>query len=69
MWAPTVAGTLLVTVLGGYAPAGFALPGKIILFVGALAILMVPHPTILIQPYALLGVVDLQTRWSGWPWC
>ncbi len=56
----TVIGTLLVTVLGGYALARFHFPGKNLLFLGALAILMVPHPTILVPLYTMLNWVGLQ---------
>lgn len=56
----TVIGTLLVTVLGGYALARFSFPGKNLLFLGALAILMVPHPTILVPLYTMLNWVGLQ---------
>ena len=61
----TVVGTLLVTVLGGYALARFSFPGKNVLFVGALAILMIPHPTILIPLYTLLRLVNLQNSLIG----
>ena len=55
-----VAGTLVVTVLGGYALARFSFPGKNLLFLGALAILMVPHPTILVPLYTMLNFVGMQ---------
>lgn len=55
-----VVGTLVVTVLGGYALARFSFPGKNLLFLGALAILMVPHPTILVPLYTMLNFVGLQ---------
>jgi multiple sugar transport system permease protein len=58
--ALTVAGTLLVTILGGYALARFRFPGKDLLFIGALAILMIPHPTILVPLYTMLNWVGLQ---------
>lgn len=58
--ALTVVGSLLVTVLGGYALARFRFPGKDLLFIGALAILMVPHPTILVPLYTMLNWVGLQ---------
>ena len=58
--ALAVVGTLIVTVLGGYALARFAFPGKNLLFLGALAILMVPHPTILVPLYTMLNFVGLQ---------
>jgi multiple sugar transport system permease protein len=55
-----VTGTLLVTITGGYAVARFRFPGKNLLFVGALAILMIPHPTILLPIYTLLSRLGLQ---------
>ncbi len=55
-----VVGTLLVTVLGGYALARYTFPFKNLLFLGALAILMVPHPTILVPLYTMLNWVGLQ---------
>ncbi|WP_235038019.1 carbohydrate ABC transporter permease [Microbacterium sp. 18062] len=55
-----VAGTLLVSVLGGYAFARFRFPGKNLIFLGALAILMIPHPTILVPLYTMLGWVGMQ---------
>jgi len=58
--AVAVAGTLLVTIAGGYAVARFRFPGKNLLFVGALAILMIPHPTILLPIYTLLSKIGLQ---------
>ncbi|WP_369053248.1 carbohydrate ABC transporter permease [Kineococcus terrestris] len=61
----TVAGTLVVTVLGGYAFARFQFPGKDLLFLGALAILMIPHPTILIPLYEILRTVGLQNSLVG----
>lgn len=56
----SVVGTLVVTVLGGYALARYRFPGKNLLFIGALAILMVPHPTILVPLYTMLNWVGLQ---------
>src|SRR5690349_18350702 len=56
----TVAGTLAVSILGGYAFGRFSFPGKNVLFVVTLAILMVPYPTILIPLYVMLGWFDLQ---------
>ncbi|MDB5244129.1 MAG: carbohydrate transporter permease [Spirosoma sp.] len=61
----SVLGTLVVTVLGGYALARFTFPGKNLLFLGALAILMIPHPTILIPLYTLLGYAGLQNSLLG----
>jgi len=56
----TVLGALLVTVAGGYAFARFRFPGKNLLFLGALAILMIPHPTILVPLYTMLRFLNLQ---------
>ena len=44
----TVALTLVVSLLGGYAFARFRFPGKDLLFLSTLAILMVPYATLLI---------------------
>lgn len=55
-----VIGTLLVAILGGYALARYQFPFKNLLFLGALAILMVPHPTILVPLYTMLNFVGLQ---------
>ena len=63
--ALTVLGTLLVSVLGGYAFGRFAFPGKNLLFLVTLAILMVPYPTILIPLYVLLGWLHLQNSLIG----
>ena len=63
--AITVAGTLGVSLLGGYAFARFRFPGKNLLFVATLAILMVPHATILIPLYVLLGKVGLTNSLVG----
>lgn len=57
--AVTVAVTLVVSVLGGYAFAKFAFPGKNVLFLGTLAILMVPYATLLIPLYVLLRAIGL----------
>lgn len=63
--AMTVSGTLLVSVLGGYAFGRFRFPGKNLLFLATLAILMVPYPTILIPLYVLLGDLGLQNSLVG----
>ena len=63
--ALTVAGTLVVSVLGGYAFGRFTFPGKNLLFLVTLAILMVPYPTILIPLYVLLGWLNLQNSLLG----
>lgn len=57
--AITVAGSLLTATLAGYAFARFRFPGRNLLFVGILAILMVPHVAILIPLYVLLGWFEL----------
>lgn len=61
----TVAGTVVVSTLGGYAFARFRFPGKNLLFLATLAILMVPYATILIPLYVLLGYVGLQNSLVG----
>lgn len=63
--AMTVAGTLVVSVFGGYAFGRFRFPGKNLLFLATLAILMVPYPTILIPLYVLLGWLGLQNSLLG----
>jgi len=55
-----VLGTLIVSVLGGYAFARYSFPGKNLIFLGALAFLMIPHPTILVPLYTMLTWVGLQ---------
>jgi multiple sugar transport system permease protein len=55
----TVVVTLAVSVLGGYAFARFAFPGKNLLFLVTLAILMVPYATLLIPLYVLLRTIGL----------
>jgi multiple sugar transport system permease protein len=61
----TVAGTLVVSTFGGYAFGRFNFPGKNVLFMLTLAILMVPYPTILIPLYVLLGWLHLQNSLIG----
>jgi multiple sugar transport system permease protein len=61
----TVVGTLAVSTLGGYAFARFRFPGRDLLFLAILAILMVPYPTLLIPLYVLLGWLDLQNSLVG----
>ena len=67
----TVLITLTVSTLGGYAFARFDFPGKNILFLLTLAILMVPYATLLIPLYVLLRQIGARTtRWSAsaWSW-
>lgn len=61
----TVAMTLLVSTLGGYAFARFSFPGKNLLFITTLAILMVPYATVLIPLYVLLSQIGLQNSLFG----
>ncbi len=61
----TVALTLTISFLGGYAFARFKFPGKNILFLVTLAILMVPYATLLIPLYVLLNQVGLQNSLVG----
>jgi multiple sugar transport system permease protein len=60
-----VAGTLGVSTLGGYAFARFRFPGRNLVFLATLAILMVPYSTILIPLYVLLTVLHLQGSLLG----
>ncbi len=61
----TVLLTLLVSTLAGYAFARFSFPGKNLLFMGTLAILMVPYATLLIPLYVLLNRIGLQNSLVG----
>jgi multiple sugar transport system permease protein len=61
----TVALTLLISLFGGYAFARFRFPGKNVLFLLTLAILMVPYATLLIPLYVLLNRVGLANSLVG----
>ena len=61
----TVTFTLFVSLLGGYAFARFDFPGRNLLFLLTLAILMVPYATLLIPLYVLLNSVGLQNSLIG----
>ncbi|GAA2017014.1 carbohydrate ABC transporter permease [Nakamurella flavida] len=61
----TVALTLICSFFGGYAFARFDFPGKNILFLSVLAILMVPYATLLIPLYVMLNAVGLQDSLVG----
>lgn len=63
--ALTVAITLTVSLLGGYSFARFDFPGKELLFLMTLAILMVPYATLLIPLYVLLNAMGLQNSLVG----
>jgi multiple sugar transport system permease protein len=57
--------TVAVSTLGGYAFARFAFPGKNLLFLVTLAILMVPYATLLIPLYVLLRQLGLDNSLLG----
>jgi len=61
----TVAFTLIISLLGGYAFARFRFPGRNILFLVTLAILMVPYATLLIPLYVLLNAIGLSNSLLG----
>ncbi|MFD0743564.1 carbohydrate ABC transporter permease [Phytohabitans flavus] len=61
----TVALTLAISLLGGYAFARFKFPGRNFLFLLTLAILMVPYATLLIPLYVLLNEVGLENSLVG----
>lgn len=61
----TCAVTLGLSILGGYAFARFAFPGKNLLFLATLAILMVPYATLLIPLYVLLRSLGLANSLLG----
>jgi multiple sugar transport system permease protein len=57
--------TLIISFLGGYAFARFRFPGRDVLFVTTLAILMVPYATLLIPLYVILNAIGLQNSLLG----
>ncbi len=61
----TVALVLFVSLFGGYAFARFRFPGRNLLFLLTLAILMVPYATLLIPLYVLLKSIGLQNSQLG----
>jgi len=61
----TVVWTVGVSILGGYAFARFDFPGKNVLFLVTLAILMVPYATLLIPHYVLLRNLGLANSLLG----
>ncbi|XBH22369.1 carbohydrate ABC transporter permease [Jonesiaceae bacterium BS-20] len=61
----TVIFTLVVTTLGGYAFARFTFPGKNLLFLLTLSILMVPYATLLIPLMVTLKAMHLQNSLVG----
>jgi multiple sugar transport system permease protein len=61
----TIVITLAVSTLGGYAFARFQFPGRELLFLLTLAILMIPYATLLIPLYVLLNKAGLQNSLLG----
>lgn len=61
----TVAGSLITSVLAGYAFAKMRFPGRKVLFVGMLAILMVPHTSLLVPLYIWLGQIGVGNSLLG----
>ena len=61
----TVVITLTCSFLGGYAFARFSFPGRDLLFLLVLAILMVPYATLLIPLYVILHALGLQDSLIG----
>ena len=61
----TVAITLIISTLGGYAFARFKFWGKDALFLLTLSILMVPYATLLIPLYVMLNAVGLSNSLVG----
>jgi len=61
----TVAFTLGLSVLAGYAFARFTFPGRDVLFLVTIAILMVPYATLLIPLYVLLHSIGLLNSLFG----
>ncbi len=61
----TVILTLTISLMGGYAFARFSFPGKNVVFVTTLAILMVPYATLLIPLYVILNAVGLSNSLVG----
>src|SRR5262249_15726130 len=57
--------TVVTTTLGGFAMARLRFRGRNLLFIGTLAILIVPDPTILVPLYILLGWIGLQNSLVG----
>ena len=61
----TVMITVVVSTLGGYAFAQFRFPGRDVLFLVTLAILMVPYATLIIPLYVLLNMLGMQNSLVG----
>ncbi len=63
--AITVILSLIVSILAGYAFARMQFPGKNVLFIAMLAILMVPHVSLLIPLYLWLNTLSLGNSLVG----
>lgn len=61
----TVLFTLVLSILGGYAFGRFKFPGRDILFLVTIAILMVPYSTLLIPLYSMMGDIGLRNSLVG----
>jgi multiple sugar transport system permease protein len=61
----TVVGSVAISILAGYAFARIKFPGSNVLFVGILAILMVPHTSLLIPLYIWLARIGLGNSLVG----
>jgi multiple sugar transport system permease protein len=61
----TVLFTLTLSILGGYAFARFRFPGRDVLFLLVIAILMVPYVTLLIPLWVLFGELGLRDSLLG----
>ncbi|MBB5787402.1 carbohydrate ABC transporter permease [Jiangella mangrovi] len=61
----TVIFTLVLSLLGGYAFARFRFPGRDVLFLLIIAILMVPYATLLVPLWVLMGEIGLRNSLFG----
>ncbi len=61
----TVAFTLALSILGGYAFGRFRFPGRDVLFLLIIAILMVPYVTLLVPLWVLFGDIGLRNSLLG----
>src|SRR5438105_2049139 len=61
----TVVLTLILSTLSGYAFARFRFPGRNVLFLLVLSILMVPYATLLIPLYVLLNKIGMSNSLTG----
>ncbi len=61
----TVVFTLTLSILGGYAFGRFRFPGRDVLFLLIIAILMVPYATLLVPLWVLFGEVGLRNSLIG----